>query len=219
MKFKITLILIVFGALQSSAQKNSIEIGIGGYHFYNVITSHDRLLSTLNLTYQRKIVDKTSIFVSYTRIPFYFNGSNSNMSSNSNYKPITTEEFDTDTNSIGKLHERYNYYYFDLGASYNFLEKKQHVFQIQLGASIANGINTYKTNLVLSFPSPEGWVDIINMEKDFIRETYFGGLLGIRYNYSFYKDKISIGGGATTRIYNKGFPFQMNYGVSVGYNF
>jgi hypothetical protein len=51
------------------------------------------------------------------------------------------------------------------------------------------------------------------------QESSFGALAGIRYDYSFWKNRLNAGLNFDARQYAGGFPFQVNYGAHVSFNF
>lgn len=70
MKSRIVLtIIIIFSYLPLSAQKNNIEIGLGGYNFLNVIGQLDNLINSINIKYGRSINNNIGIYAQYTRAP------------------------------------------------------------------------------------------------------------------------------------------------------
>jgi|SRR5690606_19450844 len=232
MKHKILIILMMVSFLKSNAQRNRIEIGVGNYKIYNVVAQPDDLISQVQFTYSRNINNQLRLFSSYLRMPL-----------NSRYLAI--EEYLMSKEAVGKIENRGKYNYFDLGGAYKLWGFKNHTFSLSAALSLTYGENSYLTHVVWSDPKPgELYGRPFHADYDKKMESYFGGVAGLRYDYTFWKNRINIGVDIAARHYfgkknaklenphpntqvsdpnipggRNNFPFQINYGIHVGYNF
>jgi hypothetical protein len=215
-KYFIILTAVILLAQNASAQKNSIEVGAGVYNLYHTLDPYDSKLMYdniesmfyLNIKYQRQINDRLGIYGQYTpRLPLNGGG---NLAS---VRSFTQE-------SVGKITDYMDYSYFDAGAAYRLLAYRKHTVSGFGALSMGYGKDQYLT--AFSEPDPptttweEAWPTVEYKEK---RATYWGGVLGLRYDYAFWKNKMTVGANFAARYYLAGFPFQINYGVQVGCRF
>src|SRR5690554_3872073 len=215
------------------AQKNNIEIGITNYKFSNVLNQPEFPFNNgYNIKYTRNISNHLNSYINYIFTP-----TNSSIF-------ISTEQIMFSTESVGKLIGRKAYHYFDLGASYNLFKYKKHTFSTYAGLSIAYGKNEYLSYIEMSKSKSNYEIWIGRRENQEVMEAYFGGVIGLKYDYLFWKDRLNIGVNFGARKYlNKNnahleiqdpnlqhidpnipggrhdFPFQINYGIHLGFNF
>lgn len=207
-KYIVVLCLLV-PAVAAMAQKNRIEIGRNGYKFYDVLDQLSlRQASMVSFKYTRRINDKTGIFAGYAVAPV-------------NAWLLVTENSMTDLSSIGKIETRHRYHFFDLGLSYSLLKIKRHTLSAGAAASFTLGENIYKTKpvIILPPPPPGGQAEIIDFAYEKREEHYWGGVADIRYDFTFWKNRINVGADLAARLYGGGFPFSLNYGIHAGFNF
>lgn len=205
-KYIISLFLFA-SATAATAQKNRIEIGRNGYKFYAVLDQLGlRQASMVSVKYKRSITERMGIFAGYAVAPV-------------NAWLLVTENSMSDINSVGKIESRKRYHFFDAGLNYSLLKMKRHTLSAGLAASFTFGDNIYKTKLVLAPPPPYGQGDIIDIAYDIRKEYYWGAVTDIRYDFTFWKNRINAGADLAARIYSGGFPFSLNYGIHVGFNF
>ncbi len=205
---KSVLALFLFAmAAKTMAQKNRIEIGRNGYKFYGVL---DQLSLETGFhaffTYKRSLTGRMGIFARYAVAPV-------------NAWLLVTENPMTDLNAVGKIESRKRYHFFDLGLNCILLKIQRHALSAGLAASFTSGDNIYKTKLVLAPPPPYGQGDIIDIAYEVRRESYWGGVADIRYDFIFWKNRINIGADLATRLYSGDFPFSLQYGIHAGFNF
>ncbi|RYD99113.1 MAG: hypothetical protein EOP54_05410 [Sphingobacteriales bacterium] len=165
------------------------------------------LVNSLSINYSRKVNEKCAAFLQYQRLPI-------------KGWLLVQEEYGMAIEAIGKIEHRNKYNYFDLGISYSILTIKKHQLNTSLGLSIAYGENSYLLNALWTPPTswePNGHPFHADYEEKM--EAYFGALLSLKYDYFIWKNKINIGADFTARHYLNAFPFQVNYGVHLGYNF
>ncbi|MFT4062225.1 MAG: hypothetical protein QM642_07705 [Edaphocola sp.] len=232
MKRASIIVLFLLSFLQSSAQKNRVEIGIGNYKIYNVIAQSEDLPTQLQLTYSRSINNRVNFFLSYVRLPL-----------NSLY--LSVEEYLMAKDGVGKIETRGKYSYIDIGGVYKLKNYHSHTLSLSAAVSLAYGKNRYLTHVVWSEPEPgEPYGHPFEAAYETKKEAYLGGLAGLRYDYTFWKNRINIGVDFAARYYfgkknahlenpypntivpdpnipggRHSFPFQINYGLHVGYNF
>lgn len=232
MKFRIIMVLSVLSYVQSSAQKNTIEIGVGGYKFSSVIMQQNAIFNAFSVSYSRKIEERFHLHTQYTRGPL--SGSLS-----------AVRNLSMSRQSVGKLTTHYEFNYFDIGGKYQLYKIKSHDFSITGALSLAHGRNEYLTHVVWSEPEPgEPYGHPFHANYATKKETYFGALAGLRYDYRFWNNRINIGLYLSARCYfgkknaklenpypgtqvpdpnipggRHSFPFQGNHGIHVGYNF
>ncbi|WP_124637162.1 hypothetical protein [Taibaiella sp. KBW10] len=199
--------LILLCTLNSSAQKNGIEIGAAGYTFYQITEQQKDLINVASLGYNRHIHKKWFAFLQYNKLPI-------------KGWLLVQERPGLAKESVQKLTSRNKYNYFDLGMRYQVYQVKQHHLSISGGLSFAYGTNSYLLNVIWTEPEPgEPYGHPIDAQVQTKKEGYIGGLLGFRYDYRLWKNRINLGAGITARAYTRDFPFQINYGIHAGYNF
>lgn len=209
MKKILLMIVFIITVLPAFAQKkkNRLEAGFGGYMFYNVLGQMDiRSRKILYFTYRRQITTQLGVFASYAKAPI-------------GAWLMTYENFTTDTASIGKIETRNKYQFFDLGMAYALLRYHSHQLSVTAGVSLAYGENAYKTKLIMAPGGIYGQGDIIDVAYEWKNESYPGLIAGLRYDYFFWKKRVNAGIDFTIREYAHDFPFQINYGIHLGYNF
>jgi len=194
-------------AFSVSAQKNNIELALCGYKFFSVVQQLNAPFNMLKIKYSRYITPNNSLFVQYSHAPL-----NGWLSAEVN-SGLAKE-------SLGKLtsHNQYNYY--DLGIQHDFIKHARHTLAGFLGISVANGTDQYLSAILWTEPTssePNGHP--FHAEYDDRSGVYGGFISGVRYDFSFAKSRLKIGPSFWVRYYTNSFPFQINYGVSMGYNF
>ena len=210
MKKYFLLSLLGLTSVSAVAQKkNRIEIGMFRYQFAGA-QQQSSCSPFLNLTvpsisYERMIGPRFGVFVQYVGIP-----------DNSNIDYVSREEVSEKT--IGKATHRSSLNYADLGATYKLLQPgRRHQLTLRAGISKAWGSSVYITSYD-PIPRPWDW-EWGPATADFRQERFFGALAGIRYDYSFWKNRLNAGLNFDARHYAGGFPFQVNYGAHLGFNF
>lgn len=207
-------------------------MGLGGYKFSNVIMQQNSLINTFNIQYSRKVTDNLFAYTQYTKAPI-------------KGWLLAEVNFSLAKESIGKLTNFMKYNYFDIGLQYQLIRYKNHTISSLGALSITYGKNRYLTHVVWSDPEPgEPYGHPFHSDQEYKIECYFGGIAGLRNDYAFWKNRINIGIDIAARYYfgkknanldnphpntqvpnpniNEGrhnFPFQINYGVHLGYNF
>lgn len=208
MKFCIIIsALLCIGSLSANAQKNRLEAGMSGYKFTNVIGQQTDPVNMFDIGYARSIGPRLSACAQYTRAPI-------KGWLLAEQRPAMAKE------SVGKLTTYNEYNYFDLGIRYELYRHGNHVFAASTYASFAYGQNSYLTEVLWMEPSslePNGHP--FHAEYENRKEGYWGAVAALRYDYAFWKSRMNIGPEIAMRFYSKGFPFQINYGLHLGYNF
>ena len=87
-----------------------------------------------------------------------------------------------------------------------------------MALSYAQGTEYTMTYTPLEYES-YGWNCLGLQGTENEEKGYFGALAGIRYDYSFWKNRLNAGLNFDARQYAGGFPFQVNYGGHMGFNF
>lgn len=207
---------IVVTTIQLNAQKNSVNIFVGGYNLYHksiigfIERKHMRMRG---IEYNRKINDKLKIGARYFQPNFVNPYSAAFMGERFLSKHLIINGYD----DVGKLWLRTDYHYWDLGVSYECVRIKKHSLNLKQHISLAHGKDKYIADLVLwEYPNE---VHIIHFSSDVKNAQYWGGVSGLNYNYSLWKERLNIGAEFSLRYYFIDFPFQLNYGLHVGYNF
>lgn len=198
--------LLLIGPLSVIAQKNRIEAGIGGYKFANVTMQQPDFINAFHVGYARSIDDKLSVFARYTRAPI-------------GMRILAEVNRDFTAASEGKLMTHNAFGYFDLGAGYRLYQNGKHSITVSGGLSLAYGENTYLTKAPWIDPMLEEPYAIKQAEHENKMEAYLGAVAGLRYDYAFWANRINIGPEVAARYFSNGFPFQVNYGAHIGYNF
>lgn len=232
MKNTTILILALICCLRSSAQKNRIETGILGYKFINTIEQQNNLFNQLRINYSRLIKDKIYLYAQYSKAPLLG-------------RLLVQEQYLMSEVSLGKIENRKSFNYFDAGASYEIYKYRNHILSAFGGISIAYGENSYLTHVVWTDPEPgEPYGHPIEASYQSEKEVYWGGIFGLRYDYHLWNNMINLGVDFSTRLYSgkknahlentypntqvpdpnipggrHNFPFQINYGIHIGYNF
>ncbi len=219
MKKIVLLTLAAITALTAQAQKNRIEIGIGRYDVIGlgIMGTNVHKIQTLNAGIVRDVYkNKLLLELRYTRLPYRGYVTYSQDITD----PVTTwTKYPwTKTNSIL---ERHRQHFIDIGVRYKITELKNNVIALGLAPSLVFG-NARYLDFPLDIPPVGG--DIIVMGEGDKREVYFGGKVGLYYDYSFWKNRVNVGADFSMRIYNKSnndyaYPRILNYGIHLGYNF
>ncbi len=201
------LTLILFIAIDSIAQKNSLEIGLGRTLVFNVQEQNEDKIQIASARYTRRISEHLAFYVQYSRSPL-----NSNAVAYNSWK-----EYDEDGNMF-YYYGKYNY--LDFAAQYEAINYKAHRISVSAGPSVAFGKNTYFDNMVIAEPNPgEPYGHIIFADLMQRNAFYFGAAASVRYDYSFWKSKFNVGPDISLRYFFNGFPAQLNYGLHLGFNF
>lgn len=199
------------------AQKNNLEISVGNMSIPSDISTSNRLLKQCGLSLSRNIDHKSSVSLSYEQLMnnyVFFNIPTFGHIGKSHYS------FDNEVvpENIGKIINRYDAKSIDFTIGYLFAKFGSHSLKGFAGVSTITTVNSYLTHC-----SPRAIVPAFECldlstyaEK---REWYLGGLAGVRYDYSFWKNRLNAGAYFKARAYNKDFPFQMNYGLQLGFSF
>lgn len=203
MKNILLALILVTTTLPGLAQKkNRIELGLGGYHFFDVIGYYNRPYTLGSISYQRNFSEDLVFRIGATNtirnylVDIYA-------------VTLTQEQYSGDKNAIDKIERRTLYYFFDLSVSYRFFDKGSNQFSAFAGPSMAYGRNEY-----LRAVHTDDYY-----EGELVSETYSGAVAGLRYDYLFWQDRLNVGFEVLGRYYFGDFPFQLNYGLRVGYNF
>ena len=104
--------------------------------------------------------------------------------------------------------------YLDLVAGYELFEWERHSLNANLGLGLVSSLNVYLDDYYFDPDHLHSY-----SETSAKREWYLGGIAGLRYDYTFWRDRINTGVYFKTRVYGGNFPFQVNYGLQLGYNF
>ncbi|HRP90837.1 MAG TPA: hypothetical protein PKX92_12465 [Edaphocola sp.] len=214
---KIIIILILSLPITTFAQdkKNRVELGLGRYYVpADFVTSYYNLIELGTVSYFRTISPKIEIFTGYSHLPFgipmlfkwrEFPGV-------PNRGSFIFAENEIGKENYGKIIGRYNAKAMDLGVTYKIFKKNKHSIKV---ISALSGITTLNVYLDHFYQRDKFDMIIYATEK---REWHFGGMAGLRYDYTFAKNKFNIGAFSNARAYFN-FPFQVNYGIHVGYSF
>src|SRR5690606_26539 len=156
-----------------------------------------------SLTYHRQVSGQWSVRLEATST------THTHLERASQMKPKTIHhDRSIDKENINNIISRGGYYLFDVAASYRFFTKHNHEVSAFAGLSMAYSHNLYLKD-VMPFRAPTEWT----------YEAYSGSLGGLRYDYLLCQDRLNIGFEVLGRYYFGDFPFQLNYGLRVGYNF
>lgn len=208
------LILLCFVlGLPAYAQKNRVEVGLGGYRAYHVMMYDYHPYTLAKLQYSRKILKSLSIGASFSFTQRNYTRSKDGFRFMNYY---TIENYRISYSSLGKITERVDYYFFDLYGSYAKPISSNQAFRLFAGPTMAYGGNNYLTKLNLS---PPPYNDLGSLEIDKRYEAYFGFTAGLGYDYFLWQKRINVGADCSAKCYLNNFPFQLNYGLHVGYNF
>jgi len=205
-KKALLFILIFFTGWSSYAQQHRVEAGIGRYKFYAHVSQLYDNIGMFHIKYSCQVVPKIRLGLAFSQTPV-------------NSLMLTGERHPFDSASLNKLVYRGKYQYYDVECAYTFFQKPRHNIHGFTGISLAHGKNSYLDWLVLAPGPPHGQGDVIDVRFVEKAESYFGLFAGIGYDYFFWKKRISTGSDVSVRWYSNGFPFQLNYGLHVGYNF
>jgi hypothetical protein len=198
------------------AQKNRIEINMGGYKMYNVFGEAHSIDNTLGLNLSRKINEKMTLEMGYRLHGAWVLYRDRDLIP---VRQLSIEEKVDGYDDTGKLIERQNYHYFDAGVRYEVFSAKNQALSFRQDLSVAYGTNVYLKDLSALWISPDEPFHIIVAELEGKKEAQIGGVTGIAYDYHLWENRINIGLDVATRYYTGGLPFQINYGIHLGYNF
>src|SRR5690554_6060716 len=213
------------------AKNNRLEVGVGHYKFFTAYKDPDpSFIESFNINYSRSILKNTHIYTNYLNAP--------------NASAVLMRANPMSENDDGKLDSREKYHFLDLGVGYQLYNLKNHSISINGALSIAYGTNVYQLYSVWYDPSPYPGGHSIYMVVTTRKETYFGGTINLKYDYVFWKDRLNIDINLGGRKYlsknnahlemlspnlqhidpnipegRHDFPFHLNYGIHVGFNF
>lgn len=217
MKKHIVIFAFVFvSTIQLNAQKNSVNLFMGNnslYHNNMSKTKNSKLINTLGVEYSRKIDDKLSIGIRYMQ-PNYSNPYSAGYMGERHFSSHLTIDWYDD---VGKLYMRRDYHYWDLGVSYECVRVKKHSLNLKQHISLAHGKDEYVEDII-AYEYPNEF-HIIHFSVSVKNAQYWGGVSGLNYNYSLWKERLNVGAEFSLRYYFIDFPFQLNYGLHLGYNF
>lgn len=211
-------LLLLSNANWASGQKNhKVELGLGHFQFYNVEWQNKTdFINLPSLAYSYQLKPNWNIELSFCTapssvigIPHIFDRKNL---STSVPNLIIQNKFGYE--SIGKLAGRSTADYFDLVAGYKLFEWEKHSLRANLGLGFVSSLNIYLDNYYFDPDHLHSYP-----ETSARREWNFGGIAGVKYDYTFWKYRINTGVYFRTRVYGGSYPFQINYGLHMGYNF
>ena len=183
----------------SFCQKNNIEIGVSKYKFYNLKSNYNSPYVQYSIGSSRKISNHLAIGFNYAR---------SHHSTELTYESYIVQDPPSTTQQITIFRRKYTF----LMPYISFTQKtfKNQVFQAGLGPSKASGENGYYQESVTLISHPS----VLYFKK----ESYYGGIAFLGYDYFFWRNRINIGADLQARYYVD-FPFSITYGLQLGYNF
>jgi hypothetical protein len=214
MKQKLLSFMLLFCIFSGSlfAQKNSIALYMGGYKMYDVLSYQRTVNSIAGLRINRTLNERMTIELGY-----YFPNAQGIQVQGMGRRLCEQEKLDS-YDDVGKLFYREYYHYFDLGAGYRVFFIKNQSLRFKQSVSVAYGTNMYLANVgaIETIGNP---FHVLFTEYNARREMQFGGVTGLAYDYYFGNTRINAGIDIAARYYTKSFPFQLNYGLHLGYNF
>lgn len=215
-KLIVVFIFILVSNFQLIAQNNSVNIFVGRYDLYHnsiVGNNKGKLIRLIGIDYNRKLNDKLEIGARFFRPSAVNPFSEAYMGENYLSSHLQIKWYDDE----GKLYNRKDYHYWDLGVRYEMVKIKKHSFNIIQYLSLAHGKDSY-VDKIIAFEYPNEF-HIIYLILETKKASYWGGVTGIDYNYHLWNDKVNIGAEVSARYYLNNFPFQLSYGLRIGYNF
>lgn len=203
--------LLAVASISTYAQNNKFEIGTGKYHVFNVLEGTHGNFQYLSFTYNRNIwQERLYATVSYTTAPvrrdiYFYDQDNSDPTLINSEHP-------------GNIYGTYNHIHrlkqniLDLGITSNIFNYKSHNLYMSAAPSIIWGQHE---DIEIEVGGGEAFIYSLGTTN----ESFFGAKFGVQYDYSFWKDRISLGANFTSRVYSKDFPAFIQYGIVAGYNF
>ena len=215
-KFKHFLLLLFFFISVSSFSqtKNSVKIHSAGFSFpsimneYNKKYSYHSINSIAGISYEREIKNNFAIGGQYALWwgkPL----------SRGPRVAVATNELIGDSASLDKILSRFNFNTYDVYGIYNIILNKNIKIGLKAGPSITKGENEYLRSFM--YYSQEEPV-CLTFETETVKETYYGAFTSLSFDYIFWQGRIPVGVDFSGRFY-RNFPFQVNYGLHLGYNF
>ena len=190
-----------------------LEINVGNFAS-DKFRFFSHILGQVGVSYKYNVNKHYSMSASYTawynqeRISSYFSSVNY-------YSPESNGVRETlgpiSTWQRGDVFSRFNYHFIEASGIAK-LPLRKHELYVTAGPSFALGTN----EVIESAYSEPGYEDWIVLTRD-ERRTYFGGIVGIGYNYDMSK-RISIGVSESMRFYSQ-VPNQYYFNINVGYKF
>lgn len=152
--------------------------------------------------------DKISLSYSYTTINILSEAESS----------FVQEAHLADTNNVGQIEFRQKYHHIDLYYTRTLVNigKRQSVKALG-GIAFANGLNVYKDYLYVTLR--KGRLHIVDAGYSRKRESYWGGVIGVRYDYMLFGDRVSIGADGLLRSYFGDYHTFFNYRLRAGFHF
>lgn len=204
---------LLLGTQYISAQNNRVELDLGRFYFPGVKSYNQPVVRQIGIAYSRSLKNKLELRIGYTMSPFSFLDFTFDDPSFFRKQRIMTWDRQDSEANIGKVIRRHNGHIFDIGGKYPLYRFKKHTLGAELGLSLIQVQNTYLKDMLRIDP----W-EVRTVYEDKI-EWYFGVSGGLTYSYSFAKDKFDAGAYLRARPYSRDFPFQLNYGIQIGYRF
>lgn len=205
----IASLLVFTTAIGYGQNKHHFDFSLGRYKAYGTYKFHDNddKIHTAQWRYQFDFNKNVGIYIAVNRAP---TGGNT----------FAAERGLADTNGIGKRQAWGKYYFYDLGLNYNLYQYKHHCISVNAALSYAKGEDIYLKSMIW-LPSWSGGpgFHIIEFENENKKAAYWGAVAGLRYDYYFNKDRCKVGAYFSGRYYGNDFPFQLNYGLGIGYVF
>jgi hypothetical protein len=227
MKYPLTFFLLFFVFLNFtgfSQHKNSVKLYTQGLNFMSSRVQDPSLSnngfedfelnSIIGISYEREIKNGFGVGAQYA---LWWGKPLRNVRDDSGWMPVSfsTFTFLDDTAAVGELLQGNNYNTYDIYGIYTFKLKEKLKMAFKAGPSVTKGENLYLKNVWLRSPEPGSDYYILTTSK---KETYFGGIASMSFDYIFWNDRIPVGLDFVSRFYHN-FPFQLNYGLHAGFSF
>ena len=120
-------------------------------------------------------------------------------------------------NTVGEKIGYNDYYFADVFAAFTFWHPQRHAFSAVMGISGARGTDVYLTEYEEYWEN--GQLLGLGYRTEDRKALYFGLVGGLRYDYSFWKNRLNAGMHLSARKYFGWNRLMWEPGLQIGYNF
>lgn len=217
---KILPLLLCFVAFYAHAQTklvtprqhHTITIGASDFMFFNVHGYTRVAYPTFNFNYQYRFTEKFGARAGYS---FWREGQI--------YKSIYSSVkflglFDAN-NPIGARYSSNSFRYFDIAGVYTKRFTHNHSINVFAGPTLCT-YNDVHIKSISTTIQPNGERHIVAITTyEVPNQKAIGGMAGLEYNVTFWKDRINAGADVNGRTYPGKVPLNINYGLHIGFDF
>ncbi len=205
----LVLFLIVQIGLKAQIKKHSLTLGVDRDKLYNLhYDPESGVFDNTYLRYSYRFNSNLAAFAEYNTQKY-----------GGSYFAVVRPRFSYE--SEGKLIEIKEIHYADIGLSYKLFAHRKHSVQIRTGISRAFAPSNFYATVIAIRPArfPRDPMACAWSTGETKSEKYWGGVTGLNYGYTIWKQRLTVGVNFSVRYYTHDVPFQINYGIFNAFNF